>query len=104
MLWKYLLSFTNSKFILKSVNYKREEKMYSTAKELRFHTKELLESVSRGEEVVITYRGKPYAKLVPFQKAEQNIEKSDELFGMWKDRKDLKDINKYVRELRRGRF
>jgi prevent-host-death family protein len=39
--------------------------MVTTAKKLRFHTKELLESVSRGEEVVITMRGKPYAKLVP---------------------------------------
>ena len=77
--------------------------MYSTAKELRFHTKELLDSVSRGEEVVITYRGKPYAKLVPFKKSEQTIEKADELFGMWKDRKDIKDVNKYVRELRKGR-
>jgi prevent-host-death family protein len=78
--------------------------MYSTAKELRFHTKELLDSVSRGEEVVITYRGKPCAKLVPFKKSKQNIEKADELFGMWKDRKDIKNVNKYVRELRKGRF
>lgn len=78
--------------------------MYSTAKELRFHTKELLDSVSRGEEVVITYRGKPYAKLVPFKRSKQAIEKADELFGMWKDRKDIKDVNKYVRELRNGRY
>ncbi len=78
--------------------------MYSTAKELRFHTKELLDSVSRGEEVIITYRGKPYAKLVPIKKSKQNIEKADELFGMWKDRKDIKDVKNYVRELRKGRF
>lgn len=78
--------------------------MYSTAKELRFHTKELLDSVSRGEEVVITYRGKPYAKLVPFTKSKQTNENTDELFGMWKDRKDIKNVNKYVRELRKGRY
>lgn len=78
--------------------------MYSTAKELRFHTKELLDSVSRGEEVVITYRGKPYAKLVPFKKSKQTNENTDELFGMWKDRKDIKNVNKYVRELRKGRY
>jgi len=78
--------------------------MYSTAKELRFHTKELLDSVSRGEEVIITYRGKPYAKLVPFKKSKQTIEKADELFGIWKDRKDIKDVNKYVRELRKRRY
>ena len=42
--------------------------MYSIAKELRFHTKELLDSVSRGEEIIITFRGKPYAKLIPLKK------------------------------------
>ncbi|KAB2845211.1 MAG: type II toxin-antitoxin system prevent-host-death family antitoxin [Melioribacteraceae bacterium] len=78
--------------------------MYSTAKELRFHTKELLESVSRGEEVIITFRGKPYAKLVPMKAAKKNIEKSDELFGMWKNRKDLENVNSYVRELRKERY
>jgi len=78
--------------------------MYSTAKELRFHTKELLDSVSRGEEVIITFRGKPYAKLVPMKGAKKNVEKSDELFGMWKNRKDLQDVNSYVRELRKERY
>ncbi len=37
----------------------------ATAQDLRFHSKELLDTVNRGEEVVITYRGKPCAKLVP---------------------------------------
>ena len=32
--------------------------MKATAKDLRFHSKELLDTVNRGEEVVITYRGK----------------------------------------------
>jgi len=41
--------------------------MKATAKDLRFHSKELIDSVSRGEEVVITFRGKPCAKLVPYQ-------------------------------------
>ncbi len=42
--------------------------MKATAKDLRFYAKELLESANRGEEVIITYRGKPYAKLVPLNK------------------------------------
>ena len=78
--------------------------MYSTAKELRFHTKELLESVSRGEEVIITFRGKPYAKLVPLKDSKNKVEKSSELFGIWKNRKDLEDVDSYVREIRKGRF
>jgi prevent-host-death family protein len=44
-----------------------ENIMKATAKDLRFHSKELIETVKRGEEVVITFRGKPCAKLVPFE-------------------------------------
>ncbi|MCH7516998.1 MAG: type II toxin-antitoxin system prevent-host-death family antitoxin [Bacteroidetes bacterium] len=78
--------------------------MYSTAKELRFHTKELLESVSRGEEVIITFRGKPFAKLVPIKEPKKNLQNTKELFGIWKDRSDLKDVPSYVRKIRKERF
>jgi prevent-host-death family protein len=78
--------------------------MYSTAKELRFRTKELLESVSRGEEVIITFRGKPYAKLVPIKESKKNLQDTKELFGIWKDRTDIDDVNSYVRNLRKERF
>ncbi len=78
--------------------------MYSTAKELRFHTKELLESVSRGEEVIITFRGKPFAKLVPVEQSGKKSNGTDELFGIWKDRTDLDDVNAYVRKIRKERF
>ncbi len=78
--------------------------MHSTAKGLRFHTKELLDSVSRGEEVVITFRGKPYAKLVPIKKLKSDAEKSNELFGIWEDREDIKDVKEYVRKIRKGRY
>jgi len=78
--------------------------MQSTAKELRFNTKELLESVSRGEEVIITFRGKPYAKLVPMNKTKKSIDTTNELFGIWKNRTDLNDVSAYVREIRKERF
>ncbi len=77
--------------------------MQSTAKELRFHTKELLESVSRGEEVTITFRGKPMAKLVPIGNEKKESEKAEELFGIWRDRDDLDDVSSYVRKIRKGR-
>ena len=50
--------------------------MKATAKDLRFRSKELLGTVSRGEEVIITYRGKPCAKLVPYdeKKNKKNIQ------------------------------
>ncbi len=77
--------------------------MKATAKDLRFRTKELIETVSRGEEVVITYRGKPCAKLIPFEKENENNTK-DDLFGMWKDHDQSSNVDEYVRSLRKGRF
>jgi len=55
--------------------------MKATAKDLRFQSRELLNTVKRGGEVVITYRGKPCAKLVPYHK-ERKTNKEDELFGI----------------------
>lgn len=77
--------------------------MKATAKDLRFHSKELIETVSRGEEVVITFRGKPCAKLVPFEE-EKLEEGGGGLFGMWKDHDLTKDVDAYVRNQRKGRF
>lgn len=76
--------------------------MKATAKDLRFHSKELMDSVSRGEEVVITFRGKPCAKLVPYQEAKKQTGKN-ELFGIWKDNDTIQDVAEYVRDLRKGR-
>lgn len=77
--------------------------MKATAKDLRFHSKELLDTVSRGEEVVITYRGKPCAKLVPLEK-KKKIREKEELFGVWKDHDETADVESYVKGLRKGRF
>ncbi len=78
--------------------------MIATAKDLRFHSKEILDTVSRGEEVVITYRGKPHARLVPIESSATPHTVKNRLFGIWKDYEAVKDITKYVREKRKGRF
>ncbi len=79
--------------------------MKATAKELRFHSKELLNTVSRGEEVVITYRGRPCAKLIPYKQRSdaKNIMKN-ELFGIWEDYENVQDVTEYVKKIRKGRF
>ncbi|MEA3285934.1 MAG: type II toxin-antitoxin system prevent-host-death family antitoxin [Candidatus Marinimicrobia bacterium] len=79
--------------------------MKATAKDLRFHSKELLDTARRGEEVLITYRGKPYAKLVPVT-GELNIADSvkNNLFGIWSDYTETEDVGGYVDNLRKGRF
>lgn len=77
--------------------------MRATAKDLRFNSKELIDTVNRGEEVVITFRGKPCAKLVPYQEIKKQTEKN-ELFGIWQDNDMVKNVDEYVRSLRKGRF
>lgn len=79
------------------------QRMRATAKDLRFHSKELINTVNRGEEVVITFRGKPCAKLVPFEEKKSKKNKG-ELFGMWKNYKLTENVDEYVRDLRKGRF
>jgi prevent-host-death family protein len=78
--------------------------MRATAKDLRFHSTELLNTVKRGEEVIITYRGKACAKLVPIEEENDKEITSSELFGIWKDNEQAKNVEEYVRNIRRGRF
>ncbi|MDA3940048.1 MAG: type II toxin-antitoxin system prevent-host-death family antitoxin [Spirochaetia bacterium] len=76
--------------------------MQATSKDLRFHTKEILDTALRGEEVIITYHGKPYVKISPI--VQSNPENKNNAFcGMWKDRTDMNDVTAYVRKLRKGR-
>lgn len=77
--------------------------MKATAKDLRFHSKGLLDTVKKGEEVIITFRGKPRAKLIPYTEKKKEITKN-ELFGIWKDNDIIKDVDEYVRKLRKGRY
>ncbi|MBF0290415.1 MAG: type II toxin-antitoxin system prevent-host-death family antitoxin [SAR324 cluster bacterium] len=76
--------------------------MQATSKDLRFHTKEILDTAMRGEEVIITYHGKPCAKIIPIEDSSQE-NKENEFCGMWKDRNDMEDVKSYVRNIRRGR-
>ena len=76
--------------------------MKATAKDLRFHSKKLLDTVNRGEEVVITFRGRPCAKLIPYRENNEDIIKN-QLFGIWKDNDVIQDVDEYVRGLRKGR-
>jgi antitoxin (DNA-binding transcriptional repressor) of toxin-antitoxin stability system len=73
--------------------------MTVTAKDLRFNISMLFDVLSKGEEILITYRGKAKAKLISYD--EETQEKSDDIFGLWKDRDE--DINRLVRDMRKGR-
>ena len=79
--------------------------MRITTKELRTRVRDVLDCLDRGEEVTLTYRGVPRAKLVGLDREDAPATDPDEgaAFGMWKDRDDLEDVDAYVRGLRRGR-
>ena len=66
--------------------------MKISTKELRTHTKQMLDSVNRGEEVIITYRGRPRAKVIPFDEGSGTAEET-ELFGIWPDHEDQASLN-----------
>jgi prevent-host-death family protein len=79
--------------------------MEITTKQLRIQPGRIISQVTSGQEITITYRGKVCAKIVPLAN-KQTIdfdEADNELFGMWKDRKDLEDVEQYIRNIRKGR-
>ena len=48
--------------------------------------------------------GKPKARILTIAQKPGGELAESEVFGMWKDRKDLRDVPGYVRKLRQGRF
>jgi prevent-host-death family protein len=75
----------------------------ATAKDLRQKTAALLDEVRRGQPVVITYRGKSIAMLTPVTKAERKT-LHPAGFGMWRDRKDMRSVEKWLSKLRWPRY
>jgi len=73
--------------------------MIATAKDLRFNINMLFDVLSKGEDITITYRGKPKAKLISTQKS--HLEKDDSLFGIWKDMDN--SVDDMIRDIRKGR-
>ncbi len=78
--------------------------MQATAKDLRFHSTDLLNTVKRGEEVIISYHGKSCAKLIPIEEKNDNIFIENELFGLWSDNPKSQDVTKYIENSRQNRF
>jgi prevent-host-death family protein len=74
--------------------------MTVSAKDLRFKISMLFDVLTKGEDITITYRGKPKAKLISFNES-NNEEKSDAIFGMWKDQENA--VDSMVRDMRQGR-
>jgi len=74
--------------------------------DLRRRMAEVLRALERSEPVTILYRGKEKGVLYPASARKQATGPVAEhaAFGMWRDREDLQDVDRAVRELRKGRF
>ena len=75
--------------------------MKASIRQLRASTKEILNAVSHGDTVWVTNRGKACAKIVPIGPTARACK--DEAFGMWRDRKDMRNVRAYVRKIRKWR-
>jgi prevent-host-death family protein len=79
--------------------------MEVTTKQLRIQPGRIISQVNNGQEITVTYRGRACAKIIPINDRKNiNVEDADdELFGIWKDRKDMEDVDQYIRNMRKGR-
>ena len=79
--------------------------MNVTARDMRYRLRSVLGAVKRGEDVYVTYRGTVMAKMipVPVESEEVSGDGSNPFYGLWKDRDEMKDVDAYVRDLRKGR-
>ncbi len=74
----------------------------ATAKELRNRASAILAAVRKGDEVVITMRGKSIAVMKPVGEIEKPF--SPVGFGIWKGRKEMADVKKWLDEQRKERY
>ena len=79
--------------------------MKATVLDLRRRMKDVLGALDRNETVTLFYRGRKKALIVPAGKEAEDRGRVSEhpAFGMWKDRGDMEDVAKAVREVRKGR-
>lgn len=79
--------------------------MQATTKDLRLHTRALLAATERGEQVVITFRGKPCALLTALGKPARERTGRNPAFGLWADATHATDlsVDEEVRAMRRPR-
>ena len=75
--------------------------------DLRKKSSEILRALNRNETVTVLYRGRPKAVMYPVSaEGRQKTPKTKDhaAFGLWADRKDIKDVAAHVHRLRKGRF
>lgn len=70
-------------------------------KDTRDNLASIIDQVAIGEDVfIITKFGKPRAMLVPINDSQTAMDDLNEVFGAWKNRKDIKNTEEWVRQVR----
>jgi len=75
--------------------------MVVNVRTLRSSTKEILRKIERGEEVLISNRGRTCAKIVPLREEAGSARLS--LAGLWKENRKVADPKDFIRRLREPR-
>ncbi len=78
--------------------------MVVTAKQLRSHPSRILKKVQQLGSVTVTLRGKPVAKLTALGMKKVMRAADHPAFGMWADREDMKDVEAWLRKIRKPRY
>lgn len=79
--------------------------MKATVLDLRRNPRKILDALERPETVTLSKRGRQIALIVPKKENKRTLSlKQSPVFGLWKDRQDMKDPAMYIRRLRKGRM
>lgn len=83
----------------------RKSDMKATFLDLRRKSKEIVKALDRNQTVTLYYRGKSKGMIIPIsQEPKKTLSVMDHpFFGMWRDREDMKDVQKWVDEIRKPR-
>jgi prevent-host-death family protein len=74
-----------------------------TTKELRIQPGRIIDQVVHGEEVMVTFRGKAVARIVPVGGGRSKSEEQEQIFGMWESHSNDSSVEEMIRDLRKGR-
>jgi len=79
--------------------------MKATVLDFRHRMKDILHALDKNEPVTIFYRGKKKGIIYPARRqgVTNASAKEHPVFGIWKDREDMRDVGKVLRKLRKGR-
>jgi hypothetical protein len=79
--------------------------MNASVLDFRRRMKDILQALDKNETVTILYRGKKKGMIFPagLESHKTKSIAAHPAFGLWKDRKDLKDVGTVMRKLRERR-